>query len=230
MAKRTNSPEAILDRLTALRQASTSPEFTAELRRALTNASPVVVTRAAELACRYNRDDLVDDLVAAFERCQRDGAADKQFTARNAIVRALIDLSASTPAAEDAFLSGVRTIGPRIPPGAPDDQAADLRAACATGLVACRHPDALTVATDLLADPAPVARAGAARALAAGGNPAAALLLRLKLRVGDAMPEVTAECAAQLVELDPAGAVDPVAALLHHEQPAVRAAAAVALG
>jgi HEAT repeat protein len=231
MAKRgSSSPDAILNRLSVLRQAPSSPEFLVELRKALAHTSPVLVTRAAELACRYNRADLTDDLTAAFDRFRRRPEDDNQCVARTAIARALIDLSAATAAAEDAFLAGARMVGGRVPPGNPDDFAADLRAVSAHGLVAARHPEALAVCTDLLADRSAVARAGAARALAAGGNPAAPLLLRLRIRVGDQSPDVLAESATGLMALDPAGGLEPVSGLFHHDEPSVRAAAALAIG
>jgi hypothetical protein len=246
MAKRGTSPDVILSRLSALRQAPSSAEFSAELRKAMAHPSVVVVARAAELACSYNRDDLGDDLVAAFGRFHRGSAGsagaagtaggggaaedDKQFVARTAVARALVDLSVTTAAAEGAFLAGARAIGGRVPPGNPDDFAADLRAVCAHGLVASRHPDAALVCTDLLADRSPVARAGAVRALAAGATPAAPLLLRLRLRVGDPSADVLADCATELMSLDPAGGLDAVAGLLDHDDGHVRGAAALAIG
>lgn len=230
MAKRGSSPDAILARLSVLRQAPSSAEFSAELLKAIRHASAVLVTRGAELACRYNRVDLIDELIAAFGRFDRNAGDDNQCVARTAVARALVDLSASTAAAEDVFLAGARTVGGRVPPGNPDDFGSDLRVIGAHGLVNSRHPEALAVCTDLLADRSPVARAGAARALAAGANPAAPLLLRLRLRIGDLSPDVLADCAAGLMALDPVAGLGPVSALLPHDDPAVRAAAALAIG
>lgn len=242
MAKRAaSSPDSILGRLAALRQAPSSPEFTAELRRAAAHASPVLVARAAELAARYNRADLANDLAAAFFRFNRGGGtgggtgaaaadADKQFVARTAVARTLVDLGGSAPAAEDVFLAGAKAVGPSVPPGNPDDFAADLRAASVFGLVNARHRYAMAFCADLLADVSPVARVGAVRALSAGGDPAAAVLLRLRLRVGDRSPDVLAEAATGLMALDPELGIDPAADLLAHADDAVRAAAALAIG
>ncbi|MCL5744493.1 MAG: hypothetical protein M1541_11300 [Acidobacteria bacterium] len=85
----------------------------------------------------------------------------------------------------------------------------------------------METAVDLLADPAPEARAAAVRALAGSGSPAAPLLLRLKARLGDARAEVTGECLTALLWLDWRSAL-PLA-LEHLDGPDTEAAAAAAL-
>ena len=53
---------------------------------------------------------------------------------------------------------------------------------------------------DLLADPEPEARIGAARAIAYSENPLGVALLRLRIQVGDT-PAVLGECVAALLQL-----------------------------
>lgn len=230
MAKRATSPDAILERLSALRQVPSSPEFLTELRKAIAHTSPVVVGRGAELAARYDKRELSPDLIAAFDRFNGSRARDedKSFAARTAIVRGLADLYAGGEAA-DVYLAAVRMIG-NAPPGGGTDSAADLRASAAFGLVTMVHPAALTVCTDLLADLAPAVRVAAARALAASGREGGALVMRLKLQIGDPEPEVLAECVTGLMQLLPAESLDVAVRMLRHRDEMVRAAAALAIG
>ncbi len=73
------------------------------------------------------------------------------------------------------------------------------------------HPDALLECVTLLADPEIAARTGAIRAIADAGRPEGVLLLRLKTLLGDKEIEVTGECFASLLSLDPARSVEFVA-------------------
>ncbi|HEX8915729.1 MAG TPA: HEAT repeat domain-containing protein [Humisphaera sp.] len=226
-----SSPDRLLEQLTVLRQVPSSPEFAAALRKALAQASPVLVARAAELCARHGRGELVPDLVAAYERtAARGGAdADRQYVARTAVAKALVDLKAGVEA-DRVYLHGVRPGGGGSAAASYNDPAAELRAACGFGLVIANHRRALVVNTDLLADPAPLVRVAAARALAGTGQPAAALPLRLKLSLGDREPEVLAECVTGLMTLAAAESVDAAARATYHEDEGVRAAAAIALG
>jgi len=196
----------------------------------MVHTSPVVVGRGAELAARYDKRELSSDLITAFKRFNdtRERDADKSFAARTAIVRGLVDLYAGGEAA-DVYLDAVRMIG-SAPPGQSTDTAADLRASAAFGLVTMVHPAALTVCTDLLADLAPAVRVAAARALAASGREGAALVMRLKLQVGDSEPEVLAECVTGLMQILPAESLDVAVRMLRHRDEMVRASAALAIG
>lgn len=231
MAKRASSPDAILDRLTALRQAPSSPEFLDELRQAIGHSSVVVVARGAELAARYEKRELTDELVAAFKRFtgtpERD--ADKSLAARTAIVRGLVDLYAGGEAA-DVYLAAAK-MGAGSRSGVMiADPAAELRATAAFGLVTISHPAALTVCTDLLADLAPMVRVAAARALTASGRDGAVLVMRLKLQLGDPEPEVLSECVTGVLQLMPAESIDVAIRMLRHDDEGVRAATVLAIG
>ena len=70
--------------------------------------------------------------------------------------------------------------------------------ACASSLVRLRHPDAMPLLVDMLATPysqeaGKALRVGAARILTYTGTEVAALLLRLKVRLGDPEEEVIEE-------------------------------------
>lgn len=229
MAKRAANPDAILDRLAALRQVPSSPEFLSELKKALAHASVVVVARGAELSARYEKRELIDHLVAAYERFSDPRSSDGNYIARTAIVRGLVDLYAGGAAA-DVFVAAAG-VGAGSRSGVMlADPAAELRSTSAFGLAALGHPAALTVCTDLLADNAGLVRVAAARALANTGREGAVLVLRLKLHVGDSDPEVLAECAAGLMQLAPEESLDVVRKLLAHPEPPARGGAALALG
>ena len=101
---------------------------------------------------------------------------------------------------------------------------------CARGLARMGHPDALLECVTLLADPEVAARTGAIRAIADAGRPEGVLLLRLKALVGDKEIDVTGECFAALLSLDPAGSVDFVARFLRSRTEGIGEQAALALG
>jgi hypothetical protein len=82
----------------------------------------------------------------------------------------------------------------------------------------------------LLADPEIAARAGAVRAIADSGRPDGVLLLRLKTLLGDKEIDVTGECFAALLTLDPVGSVEFVAQFLNSRTDGIGEQAALALG
>ena len=74
-------------------------------------------------------------------------------------------------------------------------------------------------------------RLAAARAVGYAGNETGALLLRMKILGNDAEPQVTAECFAQLVKLEPASRSLPfVQRFVDSSDEVVRQAALLALG
>src|SRR5688500_16124707 len=121
--------------------------------------------------------------------------SDRACAARTTIAKALLATDAGSDATR-AYLRGVRhrqfdgtPVG-----GRPSDTAGSLRGYCGLGLLSVRHPDALAELTDLLADEEPAARTSAARGLASTGREEAALLLRLRVRAGEASGDVLADC------------------------------------
>lgn len=97
-------------------------------------------------------------------------------------------------------------------------------------LVATAHPRALMHLVDLLYDPEPRARRGAARAIACAEPIAAEAVLRAKALGDDEEPEVTADCLAALLEVAAEDALDFVAGFLDAPNDALVGMAALALG
>src|SRR5262249_61044298 len=110
--------------------------------------------------------------------------------------------------------------------GGPVAAAVESRGSCALGLVRRGYRAALLELADLLADPEPLARISAARAIASRGGEDALPLLRLKARAGDAEPRVSAECLSALMRLAPARSLPFVAGFLQAQDPTVAEGAA----
>jgi HEAT repeat protein len=114
--------------------------------------------------------------------------------------------------------------------GPPVDAAAKLRALSALALARTRYAAALDEVVSLLVDDWVEARIGAIRALATNGGPTGALLLKLKILIGDKEPEVWAECFSGLLTAAPERALPLVARFIDSEDTAVAEAALLALG
>lgn len=227
MAKRLSTEEA-LAAIHAIRQTPETVDVTREIGPFLRHKSNHVVAAAASTAERLEVGALTPDLIEAFERMMRDPAKfDPGCKATIAIVQALVQLE--DPAAK-VFFGGIRHVqmeasfGPRV------DAAAPLRGLCARGLARMGHPDALLECVTLLADPEIPARTGAIRAIADSGRPDGVLLLRLKTLLGDKETDVTGECFAALLSLDPTGSVEFVSKFLDSSVEGIGEQAALALG
>jgi HEAT repeat protein len=187
-----------------------------------------VAAAAAGVAERLEAGVLVQDLVDAYGEWMKDPAKrDPGCEALIAIAKALAALE--HPAAT-VYFSGIRHVQMEGSFGPPVDAAAPLRGICAQGLALMAHPDALTECVTLLADKWIPARVGAIRAIANAGLPAGELLLRLKALVGDEEDEVTAECFAALLRLEPSSSLEFVAKFLGSSSEALAGSAALALG
>ena len=217
--------EQRLAALHALRDQAGTEQSRQQLTDALAAKTNLLAARAAAIIAEARLDGFEHLLQRAFTAFLRQ--SDKGCAAKTAIARALYELGAST---DDLFLTGARHVQLESSYGGPVDVAAELRGYCALGLVRMAHRDAMLVLTDLLADPQLQARIFAARGLAYSERPEAALLLRLKLLLGDPEPDVMAECMAALVKLAPAAALPLLAKFLEHADPAVAGAAAMAIG
>lgn len=226
-----NSVEAALDRLVALRADPSAPGVRDELAKALGHKVNFVAAKAAAIAAEFKRTDLNSELIAAFERFSSgdEKSPDRGMVARTAIVKALYE--AGPREAEEVFKRGIRQVERSGGFGiAGSDAAAEMRGLCGLGLVRIGDRDALVELTDLLNDREPSCRIAAARALGYSGQDAGALLLRLKLLMGDPDPDVTAECLTALLNLWPRKALGFVARFLNDVDESVRGAAALALG
>ena len=144
------------------------------------------------------------ELAAEFNRILSKGPkADKGCVALTRAARALVDTDYDDA---DLFRRGMKHVQMEPVWGGREDVAAELRAVCGMGLANTHDPNALRDLVDLLTDREWIARAGAARAIAAMGSEAAALLLRLKILLGDKETEVLSDCMLGLIDIEGARA------------------------
>jgi hypothetical protein len=184
---------SIDQRLAALRSA---PKVE-ELRDALRSTTGVLVAAAAKHVAEYR--ELVAELPEAFARlCEQPVKRDPGCRGKVAIARALHDLEQWEG---DVFATGVRHVQREPAFGEPVDTAGELRGLCGLAHAHFGRDDALDVLGELLADPKRNAREGAARGIGDAGRPDAGALLRFKLLIGDAEPEVLAACFESLLHL-----------------------------
>jgi hypothetical protein len=197
-------------------------------RKALTDRHYLFVARAAELCTERLIYDLEPDLIQAYTRLLEGPVKkDPGCTAKGAIARALVALDSQDSA---FYVAGMHYRQQEPVWGGTVDTAVDLRCTCAMGLVSTPYPRALIELVDLLHDPEPHARSGAARAIACAEPLGAEAVLRTKTLAGDPEPEVIGECLAGLLRLEPDEAPAFVASFLDGADPAIRELAALALG
>lgn len=219
------------DKLAALRELrgqALTPEQKAELRKRIGDRSNLVVATAAAIAGENSLTELSGDLTAAFDRflaaLPKD---DKLCRAKIAIVQALDRMEHENP---DIFRRAGRHIQLEPVWGGTEDSAVPLRAAAIVALVRAEGSRALPLFVDALADPAKDVRIAAASALGAIGSESAGLVLRLKVRVGDADADVFSECLGGLLAVDPVENLPLVSTFLEPSNAAACEAAALALG
>ncbi len=217
-----------LEAIEALRAAA-AEEAVSQLRKALTDRNNYVVGKAAAVVEARQFRELIPELAAAFDRFLKDAAkADPQCWAKNAIARALAHLEYDEP---ELFLKGLAHVQMEPVWGGREDSAATLRSTCALALTGCRLEtfSVLVYLTGALNDAQPGVRCDAARAIAHLGAREGVLPLRLKALAGDLEAQVTGECFAALLTLDPRESLGFVAGFLDHADTSVRIEAAAAL-
>jgi len=227
--------ESLLAQLEQIRPDPTTSDAMLLLRQLLTSKQPVAIAQAATLIAEAEHYDLIPDLVTAFEWAMtKPSERDPGCTAKLKVADALYRLDYSN---EDLFLQGIRHVQRDPVWGGSEDTAAPLRSVCALGLVRMNYPDVMSELADLLADPKPDARIGAARAIAYTGNLSGVPLLRLRIKVGDSAP-VLSDCFLALLHLSPTpSSIDLVRSFLaiqpqaeHQESTGIAEAAALAFG
>jgi HEAT repeat protein len=200
-----------------------------QLRKALKDRNNYVVARAATIAAEQRFEQVVPDLLTAYERFFVDAPkSDPHCLAKTAIANALRDLGHT---GAPAYLRGITHVQLEPAWGGRADTAAGLRGACALALTDCPLDDLeiLTYLTDTLADQDKTVRVDAARAIEQLNHPDGALLLRLKVLVGDADPDVMGQCFSSMLSLAPYGVVAFIGRFLKSASEDIQLEAASAL-
>jgi HEAT repeat protein len=218
-----------LAELDSLRSASGSDSATDALRKGLRDRNNYVVARAASVCADLRLDALIPDLLAAFDRFFLDPAkSDPRCSAKHAIASALRSLGHH---GAEVYQRGIVHVQLEPAWGGRADTAAGLRGTCALALSECPIDDLeiLTYLADALADAEHVVRADAARAIEQLNRPEGALLLRMRLLIGDAESSVMAQCFGSMLNLAPESGVSFVRRFLDSPGEDVRIEAASAL-
>jgi len=203
--------EALMASLSQIRAEPTSEAGVAILLQVLGSQYAVAVAQAAQLMGQFELHQCIPELVTAFDRfLLKPQETDPGCTAKQAIAETLYRLQYGD---EAPFLKGIRHIQQEPVWGGRVDTAPRLRGTCALGLVRMNYPQVMVELGDLLADPEPEARIGAARAIAYSGDDRGVPLLRLRVKVGDTS-SVLSECLVALLQLAPEGTLPFVQALL----------------
>jgi HEAT repeat protein len=218
-----------IEALQALRGAADPSSARDQLARALRDRNHYLVARAAAIAAELHAEELIPDLIAAFERSFVDAVkSDPQCLAKSAIAKALRDLGHRDAA---TYLRGIGHVQLEPAWGGRADTAAELRGTCALALTDTHLGDLeiLTHLADTLADADKLVRVNGARAIEQLNRQEGALLLRLKLLVGDPEPDALGQCFGSYLRLAPDGAVSFVSRFLQSPSEDVRLEAASAL-
>ena len=202
----------------------------APLRKALEHRNNFVVGKAADLVRDFQLQQLIPELLLAFERFfENPVKSDPQCWAKNSLSRTLAAFEHQDAA---VFLHGMRHIQLEPVWGGSSDTAGTLRATCALALVQCRsllEPDLLAHLVELFADKDKAVRIEAARAIEQVGSPSAALLLRLRAVLGADEPEVLGACYSGILRVEGASAIPWISRFLaSSDDPAAEAALAIA--
>jgi HEAT repeat protein len=229
-------PASFKRKLADLKALESADDRTARsgIRKALTDANAFVIGAAAAIAARRAFEDLVPDLLLAYDRLfdptpdDPDLSLDPLADGKRAIVAALVELDYREP---EPFLRGLDHVQREPVYGGKVDVARELRCACTEALVACFiDPDVLLARlVARLVDRETIVRIAAVRAVGAIGTTASSLLLRLKACSSDAEPEVTGYCFRALLAMHAADAIPFVAGFMRAEPEADRIEAASAL-
>ncbi len=222
------------ERLEILRQLRVStPDDAAVslLGSSLGDRSNLIVAEAAKMVAKLRLRHLIPDLLSALDPLFKDPVKrDPKCRGKTAIIKALIELDY-----EDAqpFVRGSEHVQMEPVWGGQEDAAAELRGTSILGLIACtdlsRHM-ILKRLVDALSDAAHPVRTDAARALEQMKGDDAALVLRMKARLGDDYAPVVGHVFDALLRLEPDQAVSFVCEYLGADAPGVADEAALSLG
>lgn len=198
------------------------------VRIALAHRSGMIVAPAARAVVAHRLEGFEPQMLATLDRLYADPVEhDPQCRGKLALITALDELGCGETA---PFLRAARHVQLEPVWGGTQDSAPPLRIRAAQALVRLGHHGVYRLLGDLLVDPVGEVRGAAAQMLGAVGGERAALLLRLRLAVGDKDVDVLADYAAGLLACEAAEGVPLVVTLLGHEDRAVVGGAALALG
>jgi HEAT repeat protein len=220
-----SASEKKLEAIEALHQMSPGPARDAAIRKAIADPAGYVVAKAATLATL----DMVEDLENSFSRLLEDGPKrDPQCLGKTAIVKSLKNIGHRDPT---LYLRGLRCVQREPTWGGEVDTAAVLRGSCALALTDCTLGDfeILSHLTPGLADNEKSVRVDTALAIGQLGREEGAMLLKLRVIVGDPEGEVLGQCFASLLALTPAEGVAFAASFLTNPDADLRLEAACAL-
>ena len=211
--------------LEALAKATTVPDV-AEVRRGLTDRASLVVAAAARVVTAHRLEDLATDVAAALDRHYQ--ADDPQCRAKHACLSTLIALREAT--AEQACRAAAHR-QPEPVWGGTQDSAGPLRILGLEALAAEGRAEVFSLLADLLGDDLAEVRSAAAKVAGDLGGERAALLLRLRLRLGDDdEPANIGDYAAGLLAISGDDAVPLVRDLLEQADRTTAGPLALALG
>ncbi|HEX4750104.1 MAG TPA: HEAT repeat domain-containing protein [Bryobacteraceae bacterium] len=223
--------ERELEDIKALRTAAPGEARTRALHKALKDKVNVIAAKAAGITAELEERSLIPDLLATFDRFLFDPVkSDPQCWGKNAIAKALRDLG---HAESDVYLRGARHVQYEPVWGGEEDTAANLRGTCALALLNCTditREDKLWFVMPLLTEQSPSLKKDGAIALESLAGREAALMLRIKARMGDKDPGVTGQVFESLLRVERDSAVPFVIEFLRSPNPEVREEAALALG
>jgi hypothetical protein len=226
-SKKLDEAMALLD---SIRSDPSIPAAQAHLTQLLQGKQSIPAANAAKIVGDAELRDLIPILIATFAHWMETPIArDPGCFAKFRIAEALYKLEVPN---EAIFLAGIRHRQMEPVWGGQQDTACSLRNVSALGLVKCSYSELMLELADLLADPEPLVRSGAIRAIAYSGRIEAVPLLRYKTRIGDSELAVLTDSFAGLIEIDRPNAIPVIAKYLNPKfaDPGPAEMAALALG
>src|SRR5579863_2961213 len=178
--------ERELENIKALRTTAAGDSRTRALRKALNDKVNVIVAKAAAITAELEEHSIIPDLLATFDRLLvHPLKSDPQCWGKNAIATALRDLGHTE---SDVYVKGARHVQYEPVWGGEEDTAANLRGICSLALLRCTditREQKLWLILPLLTEKSPSLRKDGAIALESLEGREAALMLRIKARMGD---------------------------------------------